>query len=133
MQVLTETDVLEGVAELTSTLSLETLFEDGTKLVVLHHPIAGHGSHAHFSPCVSQEAASPAIRINANKPTILVTVVNTSDHPVQVTSHMPFGDINPRMHFPRDLTQGYHLDIPAGGAVRWEPGETKEVRLCPLK
>ncbi len=133
MHLLTEADILEGVVELTSTICVEALFEDGTKLVVLHHPIATQDSRDTSSPFVAHGSAAPAIRINAHKATISVTVLNTSDHPVQVTSHMPFWEINPRMHFERDLTCGYHLDIPAGGAVRWEPGETKEVRLCRLK
>ena len=133
MHLLTEADVLEGVVELTSTISLEALFEDGTKLVVLHHPIATKGEELSREPFVAQASAAPSIRINAHKATISVTVLNTSDHPVQITSHMPFWEINPRMHFERTLTRGYHLDIPAGGAVRWEPGETKEVRLCRLK
>ncbi len=79
-------------------------------------------------------AASPdPITINAGKPTITLAVTNTSDHPVQITSHMPFWEINARMRFDRERARGYHLDIPAGGALRWEPGETKEVRLCRLK
>jgi urease beta subunit len=73
------------------------------------------------------------ITINAGKPTITLVVTNTSDHPVQITSHMPFWEINQRMHFDREMARGYHLDIPSGGAIRWEPGETKEVRLCLLK
>ena len=133
MRLLHKADVLEGVVELTSTICIEALFEDGTKLVVLHHPIAKNGSPADSAPGAVDGSAADSIRINAHKATISVTVLNTSDHPVQITSHMPFWDINPRMHFERTLTRGYHLDIPAGGAVRWEPGETKEVRLCRLK
>jgi len=79
-------------------------------------------------------ASSPDIlTINAGKATITLTVTNTSDHPVQITSHMPFWEINTRMQFDREQTRGYHLDIPAGSAVRWEPAETKEVRLCRFK
>lgn len=133
MGVLREEDVLDGVAELAATISIEALFDDGTKLVILHHPIATHNSAETSSPAIAGESPAPPIIINAQKPTITVSVVNTSDHPVQITSHMPFWEINPRMQFNRELTHGYHLDIPAGGAVRWESGETKEVRLCPLK
>ncbi len=71
--------------------------------------------------------------INAGKPTITLVVVNTSDHPVQITSHMRFSEINHRMQFDRQQAEGYHLDIPAGGALRWEPGQTREVQLCPFK
>ncbi len=131
MQALSEEDVMEGVAELASRIYIEPLFDDGTKLVVLHKPI----QKVEKKECVpgSTQSQSHTITINAGKPTITLTVTNTSDHPVQITSHMPFWEINPRMQFDRERARGYHLDIPAGGATRWEPGETKEVRLCLLK
>lgn len=135
MHVLHEDEVMDGVAELAATLYIEPVFDDGTKLIVLSHPIrqkAARGQEA--LPRVGTDATLAAtIPINADKETIILSVLNTSDHPVQVTSHMPFWEINPRMQFDRAQTQGYHLDIPAGGAVRWQPGETKEVRLCRLK
>lgn len=129
MQVLTENDVMEGVPELLATVSVEPVFEDGTKLIILSYPV-GHGNQT-----VEREGtmSSAPIMLNASKPTITLVVTNSSDHPVHVTSHMPFWQINPRMQFDRAQATGYHLDIPAGGAVRWEPGETKEVQLCPLK
>lgn len=129
MHVLTEDDVMEGVAELVATISVEPLFEDGTKLVILAHPLGNTDNTG------EQEDTEPSdmILINAHKPTITLVVTNTSDHPVQITSHMPFWQINPRMQFDRIQATGYHLDIPAGGALRWEPGEKKEVHLCLLK
>jgi urease subunit gamma/beta len=130
MQLLSEDDVMEGVAELAETLYIEPLFEDGTKLIVLHSPIRKETSSQ--QPRVIAASPDP-ITINAGKPTIRMVVTNTSDHPVQITSHMPFWEINARMQFDREQARGYHLDIPAGGALRWEPGETKEVRLCRLK
>jgi urease subunit gamma/beta len=133
MQVLTEEDVMEGVAELASTISVEPLFDDGTKLVVLHKPIRKVRAATQKPVIVSEPALPGTITINAGKPTITLTVTNTSDHPVQITSHMPFWEINKRMQFDRERARGYHLDIPAGGAIRWEPGETKEVQLCLLK
>jgi urease subunit gamma/beta len=134
MQVLTEDDVMAGVAELAATLYIEPLFDDGTKLVVLHHPIKKvHGPQQNENIAPPLSPSSATITINANKPTIILSVTNTSDHPVQITSHMPFWEINSRMQFDREQARGHHLDIPAGGAIRWEPGETKEVRLCPLK
>jgi urease subunit gamma/beta len=132
-QVLTEEDVMEGVAELASRIYVEPLFDDGTKLVVLHHPIQKVGKEIQEKESVPGSSLSDTITINAGKPTIALTVMNTSDHPVQITSHMPFWEINQRMQFDRELARGYRLDIPAGGATRWEPGETKEVRLCLLK
>jgi len=134
MQVLNEDDVLEGVAELASTLYIEPLFEDGTKLVVLHQPIGPAPGKIRQPSTPRVIAGTPdTLTINAGRPTITLTITNTSDHPVQITSHMPFWEINPRMQFDRQAAHGYRLDIPAGGAVRWEPGETKEVTLCRLK
>jgi urease subunit gamma/beta len=132
-QVLTEEDVMEGVAELASKIYVEPLFDDGTKLVVLHHPIRRAGKDIPQKESAADSSQSNMITINAGKPTITIEVKNTSDHPVQITSHMPFWEINQRMHFDREAARGYRLDIPSGGAVRWEPGETKEVRLCLLK
>jgi urease subunit gamma/beta len=130
MEVLTEEDVMEGVAELASRLYIEPLFDDGTKLVVLHRPIRKMSKE---KESVRISLQPDMITINAGKPTITLSVTNTSDHPVQITSHIPFWEINRRMQFDRELARGYRLDIPAGGAIRWEPGETKEVRLCLLK
>ena len=133
MQVLTEADVMKGVPELASRIYIEPIFEDGTKLVLLHHPIRKVEKEIQEEERISEPSLPDTITINAGKPTITLTVVNTSDHPVQITSHMPFWEINQRMHFDRKQARGYRLDIPAGGAIRWEPGETKEVRLCLLK
>jgi urease subunit gamma/beta len=133
MQVLTEEDVMEGVAELASRIYVEPLFDDGTKLVVLHHPIRRVVKDLQDKESAPDSSQSKMITINAGKPAITLTVMNTSDHPVQITSHMPFWEINQRMRFDREMASGYRLDIPAGGAIRWEPGETKEVRLCLLK
>lgn len=69
------------------------------------------------------------IRCNEGRRTVTIKVTNTSRFPVQVSSHMHFFEVNKRMRFPRHLAFGMRLDIPAGSAVRWEPGETKEVRL----
>ena len=133
MQVLTYADVMEGVPELASRIYIEPLFDDGTKLVVLHHPIRKVGKDIQEEERISVPSLPDTITINSGKPTITLTVMNTSDHPVQITSHMPFWEINQRKRFDRELARGYRLDIPAGGAIHWEPGETKEVRLCLLK
>ncbi len=133
MQLLNEDDVLPGVAELAETLYIEPLFDDGTKLIVLRNPIRRTVAQAHEPARVIPAAAPETIVINADRATITLDVTNTSAHPVQVTSHMPFWEINSRMQFDREQARGYRLDIPAGGAARWEPGETKEVRLCRLK
>lgn len=133
MQVLTEEDVMEGVVELASKIYIEPLFDDGTKLVVLHNPIQKVGKKPQEKKSAPDSSLPDMITLNAGKPTITLIVTNTSDHPVQITSHMPFWEINRRMQFDREQARGYRLDIPAGGAIRWEPGETKEVRLCLLR
>ncbi len=69
------------------------------------------------------------IELNADRPTLELTVVNTGDRPVQVGSHYHFYETNPALRFERDVTRGYRLDIPAGTAVRFEPGESRTVRL----
>jgi urease subunit beta len=100
---------------------------------VLRNPIRRTTETASEPPRVIPAISLETLTINADKPTIMLNVTNTSEHPVQVTSHMPFWEINPRMQFDREQARGYRLDIPAGGALRWEAGETKEVRLCRLK
>jgi len=69
------------------------------------------------------------IRLNAGRATAEVTVTNTSDHTVWVSSHFPFFEVNRRLVFDRSRAWGMHLDSPAGDSVRWGPGETRTVRL----
>jgi urease beta subunit len=66
---------------------------------------------------------------NAGRPTAQVTVVNTGDRPVQIGSHFHFFEVNKQLQFDRDKAYGMRLNIPAGTAVRFEPGEEKEVQL----
>ncbi len=70
--------------------------------------------------------------INAGQPTILLMVANTGDRPVQVGSHYHFAETNPGLAFDRAAARGMRLDIAAGTAVRFEPGQSREVRLTPL-
>ena len=72
------------------------------------------------------------ITLNADRKAITLTVANTGDRPVQVGSHYHFFETNTALTFDRDETRGYRLDIPAGTAVRFEPGQTREVRLVPI-
>jgi urease beta subunit len=69
------------------------------------------------------------IEINAGRPSITLTVANTGDRPIQVGSHYHFAETNPALQFDRAAARGHRLDIPAGTAVRFEPGQTREVRL----
>lgn len=76
--------------------------------------------------------AEGEIEINAGSETITLLVANTGDRPVQVGSHYHFFETNPGLRFDRALARGYRLDIPAGTAVRFEPGQEREVRLVPF-
>ena len=69
------------------------------------------------------------IEINANRPTLEVHVENTGDRPIQIGSHYHFFETNSSLRFDRDATRGYRLDIAAGTAVRFEPGQGRTVRL----
>jgi urease subunit beta len=69
------------------------------------------------------------IEINAGRPTLTLTVANTGDRPIQVGSHYHFYETNTALVFDRDQTRGYRLDIPAGTAMRFEPGQSRDVRL----
>jgi urease subunit gamma/beta len=69
------------------------------------------------------------IRLSAGRPTVEVDVTNGSDHTIFVSSHYPFFEVNRRLVFDRARAWGMHLDVPAGDAVRWRPGEAKRVRL----
>jgi urease subunit gamma/beta len=73
--------------------------------------------------------AEGPITLNAGRPTAEVTVTSTSDHTIFISSHFPFFEVNRRLVFDRARAWGMHLDVPAGDAVRWRPGETRTVRL----
>jgi urease subunit beta len=70
---------------------------------------------------------------NLNRKTSKLTVKNTGDRPIQVGSHTHFFEVNKKLDFPREKAFGYRLNIPAGTAIRFEPGDTKEVEICELK
>ena len=72
------------------------------------------------------------IEINAGREAITVTVANTGDRPIQVGSHYHFFETNPALRFERKKARGMRLDIPAGTAVRFEPGQSREVTLVAL-
>lgn len=69
------------------------------------------------------------IELNAGRPALRITVANTGDRPIQVGSHYHFYETNPALAFDREQTRGYRLNIPAGTAVRFEPGQEREVEL----
>ncbi|MEH2151219.1 urease subunit beta [Nostoc sp.] len=80
------------------------------------------------------EIITPAgeIELNVGRPTIKLLVSNTGDRPIQVGSHYHFYEVNTALNFDREQARGMRLDIPAGTAVRFEPGDEKEITLIPL-
>ncbi|MEO6093160.1 MAG: urease subunit beta [Novosphingobium sp.] len=78
-------------------------------------------------------AAPGEHELNAGQPVTVLRVANSGDRPAQVGSHYHFAEANAGLIFDRDAARGTRLDIPAGTAVRFEPGQTREVRLVPLR
>ncbi len=76
--------------------------------------------------------ASGEITLNADREAITLEVANTGDRPVQVGSHYHFHETNSGLEFDREAARGRRLDIPAGTAIRFEPGQSRAVRLIPL-
>jgi len=71
------------------------------------------------------------LELNSGRPITTVLVANTGDRPVQVGSHFHFFEANAALRFDREATRGQRLDIPAGTAIRFEPGDSREVQLVP--
>ena len=130
--ILTGDDVMPGVAELMPMLQVEATFPDGTKLVTVHEPIRPGKKKAAAKGQVSPGeiiAADGDIEINAGRRTATITATNTGDRPIQIGSHYHFFEANKALEFDRAAAFGMHLDIAAGTAVRFEPGEKKKVTL----
>jgi urease subunit gamma/beta len=130
--VLTTDDVLPGVDALLPEIQVEATFPDGTKLVTLHDPIGPGAERA--ERFVPGEVVGPddPIEINAGRPVLRLRVENTGDRPIQVGSHYHFAEANPALRFDRDAAHGHRLDVPAGTAVRFEPGIALDVDLVPI-
>ena len=152
-QFLGRRQVMDGVPEMVVEVQVEGTFPDGTKLVTVHHPIAAidgnlelalHGSFLPVpalsifgKPSDTTEAAQvqPAegeLTLNEGRQSVQVTVTNLGDRPIQVGSHYHFIETNAALKFNRTLSYGKRLDIPAGTAVRFEPGEAKTVTLVEI-
>lgn len=129
--ILSGDDVLPGVADLMPMIQVEGTFPDGTKLVTVHDPIRPGKKGPPKDAVTPGEliAADGEIEINAGRRKAKVRVINTGDRPVQVGSHYHFFEANKALEFDREASYGMHLDIPAGTAVRFEPGESKNVDL----
>ena len=125
--LLSGDDVMDGVAEMIHDVQVEATFPDGTKLVTVHDPIISDRAASLVAGEVITEAGD--IELNAGREKIEVDVANTGDRPIQVGSHYHFYETNPALRFEREPTKGFRLDIPAGTAVRFEPGQSRKVRL----
>lgn len=128
--ILTSDDVMPGVAALMPMIQVEGCFPDGTKLVTVHDPIrpgklAETPKHqpGELLPMEGQ------IELNVGRPKKTLVVVNQGDRPIQIGSHYHFFEANKALEFERAEGFGMRLDIPAGTAVRFEPGQSKEVSL----
>jgi urease subunit gamma/beta len=128
--LLTTDDVMPGVIDLMPMIQVEATFPDGTKLVTVHDPIRP-GTQPYRMDRTPGEVIVPDedIEINAGRREIEIKVLNTGDRPVQVGSHYHFFETNRALDFDRRAAFGMRLAIPAGTAVRFEPGESKEVTL----
>ena len=145
--------VLPGVPEMIYDVQVEGTFPDGTKLVTVHHPISAedgdltlalYGSFLPVPPFTAfkplpdtgepgaMEVLTGEIELNAGREVVTLAVTNLGDRPVQVGSHYHFIETNPSLRFDRAKAYGKRLDIPAGTAVRFEPGETKTVKLVEI-
>src|SRR5678816_4037694 len=152
-QFLGRRQVMPGVPEMIAEVQVEGPFPDGTKLVTVHHPIAREDGNLELAvygsflpvPDVSLFKSAPVeeepgayeitdadIELNAGRETISLAVTNLGDRPIQVGSHYHFIETNAALRFDRAKAYGKRLDIPAGTAVRFEPGETKTVKLVEI-
>ncbi len=128
--VLTAEQVMDGIAPMIPDVQVEATFPDGTKLVTVHHPI--RGTDTGLVPG-EVAAADGDIVMNAGLEAVELEVANTGDRPIQVGSHYHFAEANPALAFDRVAARGHRLDIVSGTAVRFEPGQTRGVRLVPLR
>ena len=128
--ILATSEVMPGVAAMLPILQVEGVFPDGTKLVTVHEPIRPRaGAVADTLEPGAVLAADGEIELSAGRPRTTLAVVNTGDRPVQIGSHYHFFEVNKALEFDRAASFGMRLDIPAGTAVRFEPGQRKEVTL----
>jgi len=129
--LLTTDDVMPGVSDLMPIIQVEGTFPDGTKLVTVHDPIRpGTKSTAKHAVTPGEIVTAPGeIELNAGRRKATLTAINTGDRPIQIGSHYHFFEANKALKFDRGMSFGMHLDIPAGTAMRFEPGESKEVTL----
>jgi urease subunit gamma/beta len=127
--VLKADQVMDGIASMIHDIQIEATFPDGTKLVTVHHPIRGASTMLTPGEVVTEPGD---IVMNVDRETVSLTVANSGDRPIQVGSHYHFFETNPALKFDRAKARGFRLDIPAGTATRFEPGQSREVHLVAL-
>lgn len=125
--LLSGDDVMDGVAEMIHDVQVEATFPDGTKLVTVHEPIVTDKAASLLAGEVITEEGE--IELNAGRESVEVEVANTGDRPIQIGSHYHFFETNSALQFEREKTRGFRLDIAAGTAVRFEPGQSRSVTL----
>ena len=127
--VISAGQVMDGIAEMIHDVQVEATFSDGTKLVTVHEPI--RSASLALEPGKVTTLAGD-ITLNAGRRTVTLTISNTGDRPIQVGSHYHFFETNDALSFDRSKARGFRLDIAAGTAVRFEPGQTREVTLVEM-
>lgn len=125
-QVLTASDVMDGVANMMHMVQTEATFNDGTKLVTVHNPIPVENTEVEAGEYIIDDGE---IELNAGLEAISIEVKNDGDRPIQVGSHYHFFETNAGLSFDRVKAYGKRLNIPSGTSVRFEPGSAKEVSL----
>ncbi|MFT4727612.1 MAG: urease subunit gamma/beta [Granulosicoccus sp.] len=132
--LLSTDQVMSGVPELIHDVQVEATFPDGTKLVTVHEPIQAVDTNSATTLVVPGEisTAEGDIVLNEGRETVTVDVANEGDRPIQIGSHYHFYEANPALAFEREKTRGFRLNIAAGTAVRFEPGQSRQVELVAL-
>ncbi len=121
--------VMDGVAAMIHDIQIEATFPDGTKLVTVHNPVRGANSALSPGEIVTEPGD---IVMNVGRETLSLSVANSGDRPIQVGSHYHFFETNPALKFDRAKARGFRLNIPAGTAMRFEPGQTRDAPLVAL-
>lgn len=127
-KILSEDDVMDGVASMMYMVQVEATFDDGTKLVTVHNPIPYTIKEQLPGEYLIDEGE---IELNKDCDITSIEVINKGDRPVQIGSHYHFFEVNSALDFERVEAYGKRLDIPAGTSVRFEPGSSKKVNLIP--
>lgn len=123
-EILNESDVMEMVPFMIDVVQVEATFPDGTKLVTVRSPIKSSRKSDSIIP------GEGDVEVDVNE--IELEVTNAGDRPIQVGSHFHFFEVNRSLKFDREKAYGMRLSIPSGTSVRFEPGQTRRVKLRPI-